>query len=388
MNFPGNLALQLRSFSFPPALLPWLPLSSRIFGPPRRRAGIAEYFSHHPGKFTEVYPATPNIQVQPVLINKIAPAYFKDLRPTLPAAYVFSMQRAHLLGSAGWIVGAQDTLLVEASFWREPDFPHRFDTHFILSRKKARPLRQLKGRTLSLASDFSIGGFGHFLHDGLARLHLVEKAGYTLQDFDWIYLPHIDTPSTRSLISKLEFPPDRILQHDPKWDLETEELVATSYPGTAGNLPPYTPSFLRTRFAQNAAPANRKVFLSRKGFRRDLVNREDIEQLLLAHGFEICEPSRDDAVRACAEASIVVAQEGANFVNTLFTPPGARVLMLLPESGNTLPYGFTIAAAAGHKLWVQSCPLEDTTPGHEGISPVFADLGLFASALDEILAGT
>lgn len=383
---PEKLELSLRGFSFPPALLPWLPLSSRSFGPPRQHAETCAYFARHAGKFTEVYPHVAAAMPHPVLLNHVDPAYFVHIRKTLPPAFVFTLPNARILGSAGWIVGERDTLLVESSFWREPDFPHPFRTHFILGRKRAPALRQLAGRCLSLASDFAIGGFGHFLHDSLPRLHLVEKAGHRLKDFDWLYLPRLDSPATRALVAALDFPPERILQHDPGCDLEAEELVATTYPGTPGNLPAYTPRFLRERFTPWATRAHRKIFLSREGFRRDLANRPAIERLLLAHNFEICRPHTDDAIRACSEAGVIVAQEGANLMNTLFAPPGTRVLMLLPESGQNLPYAFTLAAAAGHELFVQSCPLIDRSPGQEGTSPVVADIEVFASSLDQVLS--
>ena len=381
-----KLEERLRSYSFSPGALRWLPLDSRAFGPPRRRAGAVDYFLNHAGSITEVYPKAPACPSHPVLLNQIAPAYFVNFRDTLPPAYVFSMSGARVLGSAGWIVGENDTLLVESSFWREPDFPQPFQSHFILNRKRAPALRHLPGRCLSLASDFAVGGFGHFLHDSLPRLHLVERAGHKLGNFDWLYLPRLDSSATRSLVAALDFPPERLLQYDARFDLAADELIATTFPGTPGNLPSYTPEFLRRRFTSQAAPAQRKIFLSREGFRRDLVNRPAIERLLVDRGFEICRPQEHDAIRACSEADVIVSQEGANFMNTLFAPPGTRVLMLLPDSGNNLPYAFTLAAAAGHKLFVQSCPLVDSTPGNEGTSPVVADLEVFALGLDQLLA--
>jgi capsular polysaccharide biosynthesis protein len=377
---------RLRSTPVPPALLRWLPSSSQRFGPPRRRATLPEYFSRHAGSLVEVYPAAPLDPPKPVFVNAIDPAYFRDLRPSLPAAYVFSLRGARLLGSAGWVVGEDDTLLVEASFWREPDFPHPFRRHFILLRKRARPVRRLPGRTLSLASDFAIGGFGHFLHDSLPRLHLVEKAGYRLADFDWLYLPRIDTPTTRRLVAMLDFPAERILQHDPASDLAPDELVATSYPGTPGNFPAYTPRFLRERFGPRSPSPSRKLFLSREGFRRDLVNRSQLEHHLRDRGFEICRPHEIDAIPACGEAAVIVTQEGANHMNALFAAPGTRVLLLLSERCYTLPYAFTLSAAAGHSLWVQSCALIDPSPGGEDASPVVADEEVFVRTLDQMLA--
>ena len=131
---PRKIGHWLRSTPWPVALVPWLPLTSRTFGPPRRRAGVVEYFSRHEGRLTEVYAASavPPPQVTP--LGEVDPTYSRGLATALPPAFVFSLPQARLLGSAGWVVGRRDTLLVEASFWREPDFPHPFSTHFILGR--------------------------------------------------------------------------------------------------------------------------------------------------------------------------------------------------------------------------------------------------------------
>lgn len=387
MRFVPKIAERwLREFSFQPEVLPWVPFTSRTFGPPRRQSIVSEYFSRHLGKCSEVYPARPSPRSAPVFLNEFDPEHLRHLRDTIPPAYVFSLPRSRLLGSAGWIVGEHDTLLVESSFWREADFPQPFRTHFILRRKRALPVRWLPGRTLSLASDFAIGGFGHFIHDSLPRLHLIEKAGHRLRDFDWVYLPRIDTPSTRSLIAALDIPEERILQHDPRSDLETEDLVATTFPGTPGHMPSYVPEFLRTRFGPGSGGKQRRIFLSREGFRRDLANRIDVERLLLERDFEICRPHRDDAVQACSEAAVIAGLEGANLMNMLFAAPATRILMFLPQTRQNLPYAFTAAAAAGHELFVQSCPSADPTPEDEGLSPVLADLNVLAAGLDQILA--
>jgi hypothetical protein len=378
---PVKLAHWLRSAKVPVGLVPWLPLTSRTFGPPRRRAGVVDYFSRHEGRLTEVYAASAVPVPRVVQLDEADPSYVGGLRATLPPAYVFSLPEACLLGSAGWVVGRRDTLLVEASFWREPDFPHPFSTHFILTRKRTRPLRRLRGRCLSLASDFAVGGFGHFIHDSLPRLHLAEKAGYRLSEFDWVYLPRVHSASVETLVSRLGLPPGRLLNHDSACDLECEELVATTFPGSPGNIPAYTPEFLRSRFTPAARPRGRRLYLSRAGGRRYLANAAGVEAMLAARGFETILPDSANTADACAEAGVIVAQEGANFMNALFAPPGARLLLLLPRPSPNLPYAFTLARAAGHELWVLTTPMAGSSE-----VPVLPNPALLEPALDRLLA--
>ncbi len=375
-SLPPIVGTCLRSLSCPPALLPFLPGTSRNFGPPRRRATLLDYFSRYPGELRQIEPATPAPPVADCTHLRPYLARMR-LRSLLPPAYVFTLPQARLLGSAGWIVGENDTFLTEASFWREPDYPEAFSTHWILQRKRSPSLRHLPGRTLSLASDFAIGGFGHFLHDSLPRLHLIEKAGYRLRDFDWLYLPRLESAATRRLVATLDFPLERIVQHDPAHDLQTDEIVASSYPGTAGHMPAYTPEFLRRRFPTGAGRHDRKIFLSRAGSRRDLAQRSQIERLLLQRGFELIHPVEHDAIAACSEARCVIAQEGANFMNTLFCPPGTQLLLLLPEWVD-LPYAFTAAAACNHRLHV----LETRPLGSDPQGLLTLDLARFTHMLD------
>lgn len=374
---PRFLGESLRALRCPPWLAARLPYSSMEYGPPRRVSSLRELFSARPDLLREVTPARPAPSLSARWVTPSREARLRH-RTTLPPDYVFTLRDARLLGNAGWIVASDDTFLPEASFWREPDHPHPISTHFIFQRKRAKPLRRLPGRVLSLASDFAIGGFGHFIHDALPRLHLVEKAGHRLGDFDWVYLPRLDSPASRALTARLGVPPSKLLDHHPMFDLQAEELVGTSYPGTPGFIPDYTPAFLRERFAPPVRRTDRRIFLSREGFRRDLLQRPRAEQLLRERGFEIIRPHLEDAVSACAEAAVVVAQEGANFMNALFCPPGARLLLLLPAFID-LPYAFTLASSGAHSLWIQETP-----PGGSGDS-LSLDLDLFAQTLDEII---
>ena len=91
-------------------------------------------------------------------------------------------------------------------------------------------------------------------------------------------------------MARLGLPPEKVLNHDPSHDLECDELTATTFPGAPGNLPAYTPEFLRSRFAPLARPKGRRLYLSRAGSRRYLANAAEVEALLTARGFETILP--------------------------------------------------------------------------------------------------
>ncbi|HTJ78567.1 MAG TPA: glycosyltransferase family 61 protein [Rariglobus sp.] len=284
--------------------------------------------------------------------------FFNRLQQDIPAGHVIRLPRARLLGPDGWVVGASDSFLVDASYHIRPDPWMNMQQHYMLRRRKARPLRKLSGRTLSLASDFSHGGFGHFLHDSLCRLFLLERAGIDPAGYDQIYWPRLDSPIANQLVEASGIPLDKIINADPVNDLECEDITVTSFPGLPAHITPPFIEFLRRRFSPPPLGQNRKIYLTRAGFRRNFVNAAEIDDVFALHGYEICHPHSDlDILAKCAAASHIVALEGSNFFNAFAAPPGTKSLIILPSSGQTLPYTLSLSNSAGfesHLLMAES----------------------------------
>jgi hypothetical protein len=380
---PEPLKHRWRQFRWPLSVVSSLPGSSRVYGPARRWVRATNYFKWHPGRQRRVLPA----QTMPAPVfqrcGSIPSRFFERLLPDVPAAFVLELPGARLWGPDGWIVGARDSYIIDASFWAYPDSGMPLQDHSMLIPKFGRPVRRLPGRTLSLASDFAVGGYGHFLHDSLTRLCLLELAGIEPDRFDWIYWPHLGSPGAEALVRLSGVPPEKILNWDPRHDLVCESLTATSFPGRPGQIAPVYAEFLRRRFAPVPGKTRRKIYLSRNGYRRNFRNAAEIEAVLGRHGYEICHPHSDPAVLAkCAAASHVVAIEGANFFNVFACRPGTRVLLVLPDAGPTMPYAMTLGLSARldlHLITARSLDQPQLDPG-------IADVELDPSALDNALA--
>lgn len=75
----------------------------------------------------------------------------------------------------------------------------------------------------------------------------------------------------------------------------------------------------------------RKLFVLRQSYFRHITNRERIEQLLIARGFEVISPGEmkfEEQVRLFSEAAVVVAQAGAALANIMFMPKESTVICL------------------------------------------------------------
>jgi hypothetical protein len=387
---PGPIRNRLRSFRWSPGVVHWLPGSSVHFGPPRRWMHLNEYFAGHPGELREAIPAYPLPRPRPELVGNVPSRFLESFRAEVPPAYVFRLSDARLLGAEGWIAAPGDTFLLDASYEGNVVGMPMGDHHIFRSRRGFSPAqRRLPGRCLSLASDYAIGGFGHFIHDSLTRILLVEKAGLKLSEFDWIYLPRMATPAVRELVTKLEIEPERLLNHDVGFDLSCEDLTATSFPGAPGSIASIYAEFLRSRFAPVPRRRDRLIYLSRHGFRRNFSNLKEVEDVLQRYGFEEVRPHEDkDTIQKCAEAAFVFCIEGANFFNATFCPVGTGVVLVFPDRlPHCKPYAFTLAEACGFRTIVISGDTVGAVNVDGGIADLYLDPNILELALKQLMAG-
>ena len=381
---PLPIRNRLRGFRWPAGLVGLLPGRSDWFGPPRRWMRIREYLSSSPGQVTEALPLQELVPPHPTQLGAFPSRFLGSLRTSVPPACVFSLPGARVLGAEGWVVAPGDVFLTDASFEGNVEGKPLRDHHiFRVRRGRAPAQRPLPGRCLSLASDYAIGGFGHFVHDSLTRLCLVEGCGLRAPEFDWVYLPRPDTPIVREIVSRLGVAPERLLNFDARFDLRCEELTATSFPGAPGTIAPAYARFLRSRFSPPALRSNRRIYLSRNGFRRNFSNLAEVEAILSGHGFEEVRAHYDPlTLQKCAEAEYVFCIEGASFFNAVFCRPGTGVLLVYPDRlPHAVPYALTLAEAAGFRTFV----MKGETVGDAGVDGGIADLHLDPVALEHAL---
>ncbi|MFM1747491.1 MAG: hypothetical protein RLZZ188_1157 [Verrucomicrobiota bacterium] len=381
--FPESLKRRCREFYWPPWCLPLLPGTSARFGPARRWVSVAEYRRDYALDYREVLPAQ---KIPAPDLTECAPVprrFFSSLFSEVPPAGILQLQQARLLGPDGWVIGADDSHLVQASYWAYPDATLNIRDHYQLRRRRAPPRRHLPGRTLSLASDFAVGGFGHFVHDSATRLLIVESAGIDPASFDWIYWPHVESPVAEEIIRRSGLPRAKIVHHLEHKDFVCDSLTVTTFPGRPGHIAPVYANYLRQRFAPPASGKARRIYLSRAGFRRNFRNATDIDLLLAARGFEACSPHADvDLLAKCAAAEQVVAIEGANFFNVFSCAPGTKVLLILPDSAHTRPFTITLALSAGLRLYVLPARSLDQPAVDPGIADIHVDPAALRRALD------
>jgi capsular polysaccharide biosynthesis protein len=338
----------LPRFSLPLALARCLPGSSALFGPPRRWATVEEY-AEHPG--FETWIAEPEEGVaapRARIFGEVDPAFQRLPPRTIHSKIVFRTHEASIYGPDGHVITRDDTFLWDTAWHLGRDPAKTFRGRNPYRRRRPRQRRRLEGRTATLASDWAIGGFGHFMTDALPRWRLLQNLGHAAPDFDHIVLFHPETPSTRRLVEAAGIPSARLVPYDPNFDLQCDELTGTTFPGAVPAASAHSMAWLR-RLGRGGTGVER-VYLSRAGYRRHPANAADIEQELSKRKFRTVHG--DDgttAPDACASARVIIGVEGAHLFNLCMAPPGTRVVLLLPGIG-LLPYLPYLCQAAGFEL--------------------------------------
>lgn len=334
------------------ALLGKLPLDSRFFGPPRRHCFCVDY--PHAARLRARRVSAPEMlpSAPPRWFGPVAEGYLptEDGFPARHPLDVFSLERGRVLGPDAFVVAPGDYILEDFA-WRQPGRPTALIPSGVMQRRRAYPSIRLKGRVAFIASNWSLGGFGHFCTDALPRWRMLLDAGFAATDFEHILVYHPKTTSSHALIAALGLG-SRIVHAEHSVDYACEELVFTSFPHL---VPRFTPRLLS--YVRDLMPPRRpvrRIYLSREGYRHHPVNAAELEKLLGEFGFETI-PSRDNlgAIEACRDAAIVIGVEGSNLFNALFCPPGTRIVNLLRENC-PIPYLSGICAALGHSEGIVS----------------------------------
>lgn len=211
----------------------------------------------------------------------------------------------------------------------------------------------IPGLTLSLLG-WSVQNYSHWLVDILPRTMLARERLGELR----LLVPAELKPYHRESLELLGVAPDRLVPLSPGW--HRLERLLVSHAAQRYMLPKRAHiTALRERLWDAALPPGerpapwRRVYVSRARTRRRILNEERLLPLLREHGFEVvfCEElSLREQIRLFAETSVIMGAHGSGLNNSLFLPPGGRLL----EIYNPLRWNYcvrNVANTLGHEHW-------------------------------------
>jgi len=81
--------------------------------------------------------------------------------------------------------------------------------------------------------------------------------------------------------------------------------------------------------------ANRRLYLSRVGWKRQVLNEAEVREVVSSHGLEIIESiptSVPEQIRLFSSASLLLSPHGSALANLVWCSPGTRVIELFSRS--------------------------------------------------------
>jgi hypothetical protein len=303
----------------------------------------------------------------------------KSIPDKFPEMGILELKNAFIFGENGWIINEHGYWLPEFSWYGE-------NYNEVSTDHKTGNFKKLKGTGLLLCSDWSYKNYCHFLLDAIGRYEIFRKAGYSIDDVDYIYCPGPNS-NTKHLMEKLGIPIHKCIIPESEISFKFDRLIIPSFPGVRRVYPKWLVTFLKKEFTDISSIKDRRLYIPRSKSRK-ISNEYELIPILKKYNFEIFDPA--DHVNApsfFSEASMVVGAHGAALANLAFCQPGTKVLELMP-SDHIFPYYYSLSCAADldYHLMIGKSEVERPEP-KIGKSPYnfFIDVDMFENALSEIL---
>jgi capsular polysaccharide biosynthesis protein len=194
--------------------------------------------------------------------------------------------------------------------------------------------KRMEGAWTSLTSRWWHGSasYYHWLMDALPRLAVLETLP---PEIKVIVSPGL-APFQRDTLKWLGL--ERRYEETVETHLLVEDYYFSAPTAMTGCTNPYAVEFLRTRFLPKADPdieRPRKIYITRKGKTRGIVNEAEVIALLVRDGWQVVDGeglSIAQQIGLFSAAEQVCGVHGAGFTNILWCPPGCRVIEIMADT--------------------------------------------------------
>ena len=287
---------------------------------------------------------------------------------------------ARVLGPNGTVITPNGQIVAETTWprrylpreraWTALSFPHC-------------PTRLGRYYTIATAQGT---GYYHWLTEVLPRLFALETVP---ADDIRILVNSPLNPWQRESLELLGYGEQRCIPIGDQY-FRAEILYLPSFVGDPSPHP-FACRWLRERLLPASDPPRRqrRLYVTRRLARcRRVTNEQELEPILLDHGFEIIEAeslSFAEQIRLFSQAEVVAGPHGAGLTNILFAPESCKVLELFQPS-YVLASSYKIATCLGQQYWfVLGQAVESETSDTANTMDISVEPYKFASCLHEII---
>jgi capsular polysaccharide biosynthesis protein len=315
----------------------YIPGSSRSFGPTRRKTTLIDA-AKSCGEWIKVHGAYKRETKAPRVFGNIQPNYYGMITEDRPEVGIGILPNTYVVSWHGWTVLRDDSFIADSNivFGSEKVSPR-----YELFRQP--PAKRLEGKTLNLLSYHSGTNFGHSLMDALSRTYLVQKAGFSLNDFDHILWPAFNSPDGEWFKDRLEVDRNKLVFLGRRDAVVCDWLYQPSFPGLTRDYEPWVNAFFHSLMPPTEK-RDLRIYIPRRAKPRSMLNEDEVEAYLHSKGFITLgyEKPRQPVL---SQASIVVGSSGAALASVCYCAPGTKFLELLP-SDHQFPYHQSLTMAA------------------------------------------
>lgn len=248
----------------------------------------------------------------------------------------------------------------------------------ITARKRLPPVQRFEG-TVAALNLYASHNFYHWMIDILPRLEALERAGVRPDK----YLVDGYRPFQRQSLQALGISQDRIIQPHDHLLLEPSKLytITRDNPDGRRRVGPWLARALHAHGGQASTEvAPKKVLIQRsRQCSRRIHNQDQLASELHRRGFvarELEQLTLEEQAHVFSEAEVIVALHGAGLSNTVFAPPHATIVELMPRGRVNFSYPL-LSQSLGHQHWLVTVERVGKRQG------VFAPISLVHEVLDQ-----
>lgn len=209
---------------------------------------------------------------------------------------------------------------------------------------------KIDGVCLNLLSFFTDTNFSHFIIDHCTKLDIISNLN--LDSFDYILLPtnnfnfkqliydYFNIPK-HNIITTNQYPKYSLLKFKKVYAVSNRGLMRYSRPGSFTNIVDAI-----THKYKSSNINNKKIFLSRSGRKRHIM---DIENLFESIGYTIihdCSNHLNDIINA----EIIIGQHGANLTNIILTNQNCKIIEIFNDD-HIYEYYMSLSHAIDNKYY-------------------------------------
>ena len=189
----------------------------------------------------------------------------------------------------------------------------------------------------------------------------------------------------RDSLSMIGLPEANVVEHDAQPAWFEEAIVVSGLTQHGLYYLPVTADCLQELAEQVSPDGSEKVWISRVGEKRRLVQEEELQATLEAKGWRIIHPGQmtlREQIAACKGARHVAGVEGAGLTNLGFMAAGGQVTSFIPAVMPDL-FFWTLAANRVLRYHEVRCPL--ASPSDDPVIPWIAPLQIETERVLEAL---